>query len=551
MTSSRFDLFERIRRDRRNDPRVSVRALAARYRVHRRTVREALESAAPKPRKKPLLKRRSVLAPAYGWIDAMLREDLVAPRKQRHTIPRIRERLATEYGFTLGSKTTVHDYVARRRPEIAAEAREGHVPVEAVVPQRHEPGLEGEVDFADVWVRIGGELLKCHQFTLRLSYSAKAVHRVFLSEAQEAFLEGHVESFRVLGGVPLRHIRYDNLKPAVKRVCFGRNRVESERWVAFRSHYGFDAFYCMPGQDGAHEKGGVEQEGGRFRRTHLVPVPEVGSLDELNARIAEIDRAEDERVLFGHNTSVGFRFREEAGLLRPLPAEEFDCGLTLTPKVWRDSRITVRQARYSVPARFIGRRVRVSLRANEVVVFDRRNIIARHVRLTRRQDTHDVLDHYLEILLRKPGALRGSTALATARAEGGFTATHDAFWDAARRGHGEADGTRALIEVLLLHRHRPADAVIKGITAALEAGSTSPELVAIEARKADTEQQDTTDLLDATDLAELGLSNTGDEPPPPGVLSLPTGREVPTDQRPLPSVAIYDQLLHHRKDTPA
>jgi transposase len=92
---------------------------------------------------------------------------------------------------------------------------------------------------------------------------------VFVSEAQEAFMEGHVEAFRVLGGIPTRHIRYDNLKPAVNRVCFGRTRIESQRWVAFRSHYGFDAFYCLPGIEGAHEKGGVEQEGGRFRRTHL------------------------------------------------------------------------------------------------------------------------------------------------------------------------------------------------------------------------------------------------------------------------------------------
>ncbi|NUK82683.1 IS21 family transposase, partial [Streptomyces lunaelactis] len=84
-------------------------------------------------------------------------------------------------------------------------------------------------------------------------------HRVFASQAQESFLEGHVIAFRVLDGIPTRHIRYDNLKPAVKQVCTGRNRVESERWVTFRSHYGFDAFYCMPCNDGAHEKCGVEQ----------------------------------------------------------------------------------------------------------------------------------------------------------------------------------------------------------------------------------------------------------------------------------------------------
>ncbi|MEU9141278.1 hypothetical protein AB0D33_35935 [Streptomyces sp. NPDC048404] len=42
----------------------------------------------------------------------------------------------------------------------------------------------------------------------------------------------------------------------------------------------------------AHETGGVEHEGGRFRRTHLVPVPDVASLSELNEKI---DAAEDAR----------------------------------------------------------------------------------------------------------------------------------------------------------------------------------------------------------------------------------------------------------------
>ena len=50
-------------------------------------------------------------------------------------------------------------------------------------------------------------------------------------------MQGHVEAFAVVGGVPFRHIRYDNLEPAVKQVCFGRSRVESQRWTAFRSHY--------------------------------------------------------------------------------------------------------------------------------------------------------------------------------------------------------------------------------------------------------------------------------------------------------------------------
>ncbi len=74
-----------------------------------------------------------------------------------------------------------------------------------------------------------------------------------------------------------------------------------------------------------------------------------------------------------------------------------------------------------------------------------------------------VLDHYLEVLARKPGALPGSMALSQARAAGVFTVAHEAFWTKARAKHGDRDGTRALIEVLLLHRHLPAPTVTAGI----------------------------------------------------------------------------------------
>jgi transposase len=540
---SRVDLFERIRRDRRIDPGVSVRELARRHGVHRRTVREALVSAVPPKRKKHARTRALVLEPAMGWIDAMLLEDLSAPRKQRHTMRRIYDRLVVEYGFDQACYSTVCNYVNRRRPEIEAGAREGRAHLEGTVPQVHEPGAEAEVDFADVWVRLAGEPVRCHLFTLRLSYSGRAVHRVFASQCQEAFMQGHAEAFAVLGGVPSRHVRYDNLKSAVSQVCFGRSRVESQRWTAFRSHYGFDAFYCMPGIEGAHEKGGVEHEGGRFRRTHLVPVPEVETLAELNERLAAIDADEDARHVHGAPESIGERFAAERGLLAPLPAEEFDYGLTLTPTVRRDSRIVVRQCYYSVPARFIGRQVRVSLRANELLVFDGRQVIAQYPRLTRRWDYRDTLDHYLEILMVRPGALAGSAGLAQARASGSFTPSHDAFWAAARAAHGDAAGTRALIEVLLLHRRMPAETVMAGIAAALEAGSASPELVAIEARKA---------AQAARDLPAAGDDPGGEPGRPPGagngqatVITLPGRREepLPADARPLPSVDAYDQLL--------
>ncbi|WP_245240219.1 IS21 family transposase [Streptomyces erythrochromogenes] len=244
---------------------------------------KALACPVPAKRKKPP-PRESVLEPVKGFIDAMLRSDLGAPTKQKHTIDRIRERLAAEHDFELAAYSTVRDYVRKRRPELVLEAKEGRRHLDGTVPQSKNPGEEAEVDFADVWLDLAGQRRKCVLFTLRMSYSGKAVHRVFATASQEAFFEGHVEAFESLGGVPSVHIRYDNLKPAVKQVLFGRSRTESARWAAFRSWYGFSAFYCTPGEEGAHEKGGVEHEGGRFRRKHLVPPPEVETLAARRAR---------------------------------------------------------------------------------------------------------------------------------------------------------------------------------------------------------------------------------------------------------------------------
>lgn len=140
---SRVELFEAIRRDRRREG-LSIRELAARHRVHWRAVRAALASAVP-PSRKPRVFAAAVLNSVKPLIDAMLRQDVDAPKKQRHTARRILARLVDEHGVETISYSTVCDYVARRRPEIVAEANR---PLEeGCVPQCHDPAAEAEVDF--------------------------------------------------------------------------------------------------------------------------------------------------------------------------------------------------------------------------------------------------------------------------------------------------------------------------------------------------------------------------------------------------------------------
>jgi len=529
---SRVELFAAIRRDARVEE-LSIRELADRHHVHRRTVRQALASALPPARKTPVRVSRR-LEEHKPVIDAWLKDDLDAPRKQRHTARRVLARLVDEQAAIDVSYSTVRDYLARRRPEIAAEAGRGLE--QGFVPQTHEPGGEAEVDFADLWVILRGGKTKTFLFTLRMSYSGKSVHRAFITQAQEAFLEGHVAAFTELGGTPIQKIRYENLEAAVSRVLFGRGREESARWTAFKSHFGFDAFYCHPGVEGAHEKGGVEGEGGRFRRNHCVPMLKVDSLEQLNDLLITADAKDDHRRIENHAQTVRHDFSFERETLRPLSSEVFPTWLTLTPRVDQYARVTVRQRHYSVPARLIGRRVRVQLGAQSVVMFDGRAEVARHERLIATGGQSLQLDHYLEILQRKPGALPGATALVQARAAKVFTPVHDAFWAAARKAGGDSAATRALIEVLLLHRHLAAVDVLAGTTAALTVGSINPDVVAVQARKAAQQRG-------ASPGAEQPKRSSDD------VVNLTqrrTAAKLPGDGRPLPTVDKYDVLLQRQ-----
>src|SRR5215469_7377175 len=161
----------------------------------------------------------------------------------------------------------------------------------------------------------------------------------------------------------------------------------------------------------------------------------------------------------------------------PLPAEPFDPARLLAARVDSRARVCVRQNYYSVPARYAGRRLPVRLSATAVEVLDGPQVVARNERAAGKYAEILVLDHYLEVLRYKPGALPGATALTQARAAGIFTAVHQGYWDAARRRYGDAAGTRALIGVLLAHRTLPPAALQAAMTRAIEAGVLDAQAV--------------------------------------------------------------------------
>jgi transposase len=499
------ELLEQIRREYKQGV-GTIKGVAQKFGVHRRMVREAIGSAVPKPRKQAK-RERAKMAPVIPWIEGILVSDQKAPRKQRHTAHRIWCRLRAERPEWEVAESTVRQYVRKRKIEL------GLAGGEVFVPQTYQWGQEGQVDWYEAYAEIDGEERKVYAFCMRSMASGGAFHRAYPHASQQAFLEAHELAFEHFGGV-FKTLRFDNLSSAVKKILRGQQREQTERFIAFRSHWGFKSEFCTPGQ--GHEKGGVEGENGYYRRNHMVPVPKVGGWEELNAMLLGESKQDEQRVIGDRSLTVGAGMCQEREHLLPLAEEGFDLAAIHFPTVDGKGCVRVLTNFYSAPAP-VGAEVQVKVHAASVEIWHQGKSIASHERCFGRQQKVLNLEHYLDALSRKPGAFAGSTPLEQWRAQGRWPASFDLFWEASKQRRGKQDGTRAMIDLLLVGRDRGYAALRQAIEKTLEIGSSDMSVVLL--------------LLNA----ERAGRQRSAEPVEIGELS--------RYDRPLPTTENYDQLL--------
>jgi hypothetical protein len=304
-------------------------------------------------------------------------------------------------------------------------------------------------------------------FAMRSMASGAAFHRAYLHATQQAFLEAHEHAFAYFGGV-FRLLRYDNLASAVRKILRGHRREETVRFVAFRSHWRFAAEFCTPGE--GHEKGGIEGEGGYFRRNHLVPVPSVADLDALNAFLLTGCREDEARVLDGRSEPVGVAMVAERDHLTARQPDGFDLADVTFPLVDKQGCVLVKTNAYSVPLR-AGSRAEARVYPLHVEVWHSGRRVARHERCHRRRQHVLDLEHYLDVLSCKPGAFAGSKPLAQMRAAGRWPPCYDELWDRLLTRHGKQNGTRVMVAVVCLGREFGPDALRVAITTAVSLGA--------------------------------------------------------------------------------
>lgn len=293
---------------------------------------------------------------------------------------------------------------------------------------------------------------RVYLFCIQLSASRKRFVRAYLHERQEAFLDGFVQAFNYLGGVPAEGL-LDNLKSAVVKILAGRDRVEQETFQSLQAHYLFKAEFCNVRS--GNEKGQVEGLVGYVRRNALVPIPDVQSLDELNEHLVTWCEQSAQFDTVPHTgEKVADVWLREREVLHPLPPQPFEACRLRSVTVSKTSTVTFETNQYSVPSAYVGRRVWLKAFVDHVSVVAQNEIVATHARCNEREQLILVLDHYLDILLRKPRAVRDAAAMHGPD----IPEEVRTFQREIRQRHG-ADGDRAFVRFLLLHREVGMDMI--------------------------------------------------------------------------------------------
>ncbi|WP_368670659.1 IS21 family transposase, partial [Myxococcus sp. AM011] len=171
-----------------------------------------------------------------------------------------------------GGYEQVKRYVRRVRPGPQAEA---------FLRRCTLPGEEAQVDwgsFGKVQVGRATRTLSC--FVLVLGHSRAMYARFFLGQTMECFLQGHVQAFEALGGVP-RSLLYDTLKSVVLERAGDAIRFHP-RVLEAAGHYHFAPKPCAPYR--GNEKGKVERTI-RYLRDSFFAARSFHGLDDLNRQL--------------------------------------------------------------------------------------------------------------------------------------------------------------------------------------------------------------------------------------------------------------------------
>ena len=374
----------------------SIRQIARDFNLARNTVKKMLKSGIIDQQ----YVRKEQPFPKLGPYQELLLSSLVAdrskPKREQRTAQVLFEELQRQ-GFS-GGYDSVKRFVRKWRDGQDSK------PITAYIPQAFDSGESFQFDWSHELVELGGEVVRMRVAHFRLSWSRMPFCVAYTREGLEMVLDAHVRAFEFFGGSCRKGI-YDNLKSVVTKVLLGKERTFNRRFLNLASHYLFEPVACTPAA--GWEKGQVESQVRFIRNRLFVPRLKFADLEELNHWLS--DRCRTLAASHKHpeyrERTVAECFAEEQKHLVKV-SSLFDGYKEVPARVSTTALVAYDSNRYSVNAKAVGRTAMVRAYANRIIIVDDGNVIGVHKREFKKDQVIYDPWHYLEVLKRKPGALR-------------------------------------------------------------------------------------------------------------------------------------------------
>lgn len=323
---------------------------------NRRTVRKYLSIATP-PTARPRTTRPSKLDDYQNYIKERINEYPLSASRIHREIQGL--------GFT-GGYTIVKDYIRTIRPP--------ETPI-AVLRYETKPGVQSQVDWGECdRIEVDDRLRRLYCFSMILGYSRMRFMEFTLSTDVYTFIQCHLDAFAYFGG-HTEEMLYDNIKQVlIKRAIRPRENTWNAKFEDFFTYHGFIPRLCKPYCP--QTKGKIENSIGYMKRDFLTG-GSFSSLNDMNRQLFQwINRVNGD--VHGTTGEIPFERLKKENLKSLHAIQPYQVRMEEHRKVSRDSYVSYRGNRYSVPYRYAGRSVTLELQGESMTIRQGSEVICSH-----------------------------------------------------------------------------------------------------------------------------------------------------------------------------
>lgn len=287
---------------------------------------------------------------------------------------------------------------------------------EVFIRQVYQPGSSSEFDWGHVKLKIGGVNKNLMLSVFTSAYSNHRWAKVYVRQDMPSLLQSHVEYLQKIQGVP-KEIVYDNMKTAVAKCTIRQaDKKPTEELLKISTYYQFD--YRFANIAKGNEKGHVERSVEYIRRKAFSPKDDFESLKQANEYLQNKVEQLNHKSAKGKFESINQQLKEEQKHYHPLPLAPYDYAIINSCKIDKYHTVSIDTNHYSVPENIHTPRVNVKLYPDKIHIYNPdNNTYIVHPRAHAKHEWFINVDHYWSSLVRKPGALHRSKALAHADEE--------------------------------------------------------------------------------------------------------------------------------------